>query len=238
MKTIKFFLLSAAALFFATSCIDDFTIHGNGIEATEGRLTTTFNKVKSEGAFDVHITQGNKREVVITAESNILPYIEADINAHTLRIHVRGLHNIKNRLPMQVYVTTPHLDGVVQSGSGIVTTDFFESDDFDAVVSGSGRIETAVNTHSINAIVSGSGTLYLAGDAFDSDFAVSGSGRIEALDFEVRDCDAKISGSGNIWTKVERYLSAAISGSGNVYYHGSPSIETHISGSGKVIPEK
>jgi len=238
MKTIKLVLFSAIALLFATtSCIDDFTIRGNGIEETEGRVTSIFDEVKSEGAFDVHITNGDEYDIVITAESNILPYIETDVKGKKLRLHVRGLHNVKNRLPMQVYITTPYLEGIKQSGSGIITTGYFESDDMDIVVSGSGTIETAVDAISVDAIVSGSGKLYISGDAVDADYVVSGSGRIDAFDLPVRDCEAKISGSGSVWTNVDRFLTATISGSGNVYYYGSPDVETYISGSGNVIRE-
>ena len=238
MKTIKQVVLGAIALLFTTTgCIEDFTIRGNGIEATEGRITTHFDKVKSEGAFDVHITNGAKHEIIISAESNILPYIETDVNGSTLRLHVRGLHNVKNRLPMEVYITTPFLKGIKQSGSGVITTDYFESDDVDIVVSGSGTIETAMEAVSVDALISGSGSLYVTGDAIDADYVVSGSGRIDAYDLTVRDCEATISGSGSVWVNAARYLSATISGSGNVYYYGSPSIQTHISGSGNVIRE-
>ncbi len=239
MKTIKLLLLSSVAVgFAATSCIEDFTVRGNGIEASEGRITSGFNKVKSEGEFDVHITKGSRTDVVINAESNILPYIETDVNGNTLRLHVRGLHNIKNKLPMEVYITTPNLKNITQSGSGIVTTGYFSGEEnVDVVVSGSGSIETAIDAASIDAVVSGSGVLILSGGANVADFTVSGSGKIDAYDFAVRDCETMISGSGNVWIDVDRYLKATISGSGNVYCTGDAEIEAHISGSGKVFHE-
>lgn len=238
MKTIKLAFLSAIALAIATtSCIDDFTIRGNGIEGTEGRITPGFDQVKSEGVFDVHITNGDDYDVVITAESNILPYIETDVHNDQLVIHTRGLHNIRNRLPIEVFVTTPHLHGIKQSGSGIITTGYFTANNVDLVISGSGRIETAMDADYIDAVVSGSGNLYISGAAVDGDFMVSGSGKIDAYDLSIRDCDAKISGSGSIWTTVEHYLKATISGSGNIFYGGTPVVEMHISGSGNVIQE-
>lgn len=236
MKTIKHFFIGAIGLLFATtSCIEDFTIHGNGIPTSEGRITNGFNEVKSEGAFDVHITNGDDFEVIVNAESNILPYIETDVKNHKLRIDIRGIHNIENRLPMEVFITTPYLEGITQSGSGIITTDYFTTGHFDVLISGSGSIETAVDATTIDALISGSGNLVLSGEANDADLAVSGSGKIDAYDLALIDCDAKISGSGNMWVKVGRFLIATISGSGSVYYYGTPDIETHISGSGNVI---
>jgi hypothetical protein len=237
MKTIKLLFFSSVALLFATtSCIEDFTIHGNGMAASEERITTGFNQVKSEGEFDVHITSGDEFDIIVNAESNLLPYIETDVHNHNLRIHIRGIHNIKNQLPMEVYITTPYLDGITQSGSGMVTSDYFISDHFNATISGSGGISTAVDAVTVDALISGSGRLIISGSATDAGFTVSGSGKIKAGNFNVRDCTAKISGSGNMWVNVEQYLKASISGSGNVFYDGSPDIEKHISGSGNVIP--
>lgn len=237
MKTIKLLLLSSGALLFATtSCIEDFTIHGNGMAASEGRITTVFNQVKSEGAFDVHITSGDEFDIIVNAESNLLPYIETDVNNHNLRIHIRGIHNIKNQLPMEVYITTPYLEGITQSGSGMVTSDYFSPDHFTATISGSGSISTAIDAVAVDAFISGSGKLILSGAATNAGFTVSGSGKIEAAQLNVHDCTAKISGSGNMWVNVEQYLKANISGSGNVFYAGTPNIEKHISGSGNVIP--
>lgn len=238
MKTMKHLFFSAAVLllFATTGCIDDFTIHGNGIVASEGRITYQFDEVKSEGAFDVHITNGDEFEVVVRAESNLLPYIETDVNNNNmLRIYFRGLHNVKNQLPMEVFVTTPYLNGVKQSGSGIITTDYFENNNFDVAISGSGVIETAVNTITLDAVISGSGNLIISGVAKQADLVVSGSGRLDAYDLTLRDCEALISGSGNMWVNVERFLNASISGSGSIYYSGEPNVETHISGSGRII---
>lgn len=238
MKTSKLFILGAALflLFATTGCIDDFTIRGNGIEATEGRITGRFDHVKTEGAFDVHITSGEEFDVVVRAETNILPYIETNVTSnHTLRIHIRGLHNVRNQLPMEVFVTTPYLEGVKQSGSGIITTDFFVADHFNATISGSGVIETAVDAGTINAVVSGSGQLFISGDAHNGDFLVSGSGRINAYDLTLNNCKGLISGSGNMWVNVERFLDATISGSGSIFYTGNPSVEKSISGSGRII---
>ena len=140
MKTIKLLFFSAVALLFATtSCIEDFTIKGNGIATTEGRITPKFDKVKSAGAFDIHITNGEELEVVVNAEQNIIPYIKTFVRNETLHIETRGLHNIKNSLPMEVYITTPSLKGVKQSGSGNITTDYFYTNHMDISISGSAR---------------------------------------------------------------------------------------------------
>nr|WP_321358503.1 head GIN domain-containing protein [uncultured Draconibacterium sp.] len=256
MKTIKLFIYGLATIFSATSCIDDFTVEGNGIRGTESRIVTDFEKVKSSGKFEVHISEAQSNDVVISAEENLLQYIETYVSGETLHIDVKGIRDLKNRLPMEVFISTPTLKGIKQSGSGIITTDYFVSNEMDIVLSGSGSIITAFEAEEVDALLSGSGTIEFSGFADDADFVISGSGTIEFSGF-ADDADFVISGSGTIdahqldlynyttstsgsgdmYVTVSRNLRSNISGSGNVFYYGNPGIETHISGSGSVIRE-
>ena len=222
-------------LFTVTSCVDDLFIKGNGIPVTESRSVPAFSSVSSEGNFIVYIFSGPHYKVTVNADENLLPYIETSVTGNNLRIHTRRLTSFKSRIPVEISVTTPSLKGIVQSGSGSITAEYFEADAFHCVVSGSGSIQTTVGAGLVDAVISGSGRLNLTGTAIQGNFAVSGSGELDAWDLSVRDCDAKISGSGDIWVDVHRYLKAVISGSGNLFYSGRPHIETVVSGSGGVI---
>lgn len=240
MKTIKqlFIYTSALILFATTGCIDELDINGNGIAATEGRIARNFTKVKSAGSFDVHITHGDVYEVVVRAEENILPYIETTVVNDMLKIDIRGFHLVRNRLPMEVFITTPFVDEIIQSGSGNITTDYFSARNFNFLISGSGSISTSVDADEIQGTISGSGAINLSGNADLATLLVSGSGRMDAYNFSVTDCKATISGSGNILVEVERFLDANISGSGNIMYTGSPNVQSRISGSGRVIKNR
>ena len=69
LKPAKLLYIFCAVFFMGTSgCIEDFTIRGNGIEGTEGRITMDFDEIVSEGAFDVHITNSSTHEVNINTE--------------------------------------------------------------------------------------------------------------------------------------------------------------------------
>jgi len=235
MKTIKQFSFYALLLFAATGCFEDFTIHGNGIAATQVRPVSGFDRIKSSGEFDVHIKNGDKFEVVINADENIIPYIETSVSEHTLLIDIPGLHSVRNRLPMTVNVTLPTLTGIMQSGSGNITTDFFTCDKVDLYISGSGSISAIVDANIVDATISGSGWIKIAGDANQSNLTISGSGKIDSYNLLVNSCNANISGSGNMQIKAIKSIYAKISGSGNIYYTGNPGIDVNISGSGKVI---
>mgnify|MGYP000533682896 CR=1 FL=1 len=236
MKTITTFLFSGILLLFAaTGCIDHISITGNGNPASEQRTVRTFSSVKSSGDFSVYITNGDETGVVVRADDNLLQYIETYVSGETLHIEIDGLHSVKTVVPMEIYITTPQLEGIVQSGSGIITSDFFEADHFDLVLSGSGKIAAEFEVYEAEVLLSGSGRIDMKGIATQANLVISGSGNLNGNDLYLEKCHTLTSGSGDMWISVSDYLSTRISGSGNVYYEGSPRIETSISGSGNVI---
>jgi len=236
MKTITSFLFGGTFLLLAaTSCIDFTSVMGNGTPATESRTITAFGKVKSSGDFTVYIYNGDETSLDVSADENLLQYIETYVSGGTLYIDIDGVHNVKAVVPMEIYITTPQLNGIVQSGSGTITSDYFESDHFELVLSGSGRIDVDFDSDLAEVRLSGSGEINMSGFANSADLLISGSGNLNGSDLQVKNCETLTSGSGNMWIAVSDNLSSRISGSGNVYYSGYPTVHSSISGSGKVI---
>lgn len=238
MKTIKQLTVYSLLFVLATSCMEQFSIKGNGHDSTEERSVSAFNKVKSSGSFDIVITYGDNLEVLVNAEENIIPYIETSVSNNTLLIDIRGTNSVRNRLPMKVYITIPELAGVKQSGSGSITTDYFIAEKMELSISGSGSISTEVDADIVEAAISGSGWMLLSGNVGQSILNISGSGNINCSEMLVQSCNAHISGSGDMQVNAEESIYARISGSGSLYYQGNPKIETSISGSGKIIPAR
>jgi len=236
MKTFEFFILSLLVLVLgAISCVDDIFLEGNGDVRSEFRAASGFDEIASSGDFKVIVKPGSEYMVEVSAESNLLSYIETDVVGNTLKIRTRGVHSLVKNHPVEIFITTPVLEGISLSGSGLIKTGSFMSDNFKVALSGSGDMETEVNTDAIYANVSGSGTIYLTGEANDSEFVISGSGKIKSFGFEHFNCDAVISGSGDMYVNASETINARISGSGMVYYINHPLIHTSISGSGGVI---
>lgn len=237
IKTIKL-TWPLALLLFAfglNSCLDDFSILGNGHQQTEDRWTTSFDEIKSSGAFEVYVASGDNYSVEVTAESNLLPYIITEVDGGKLKIRTQGIHNLHNTRPMEVYITTPVLNGLTLSGSGSIETEHFTGSKLGITISGSGRITTSVDVHDLNANISGSGKIDVTGYCNHTDLLISGSGKIKAFDLEQNSCKAKISGSGNMYVNVTDYIDVNISGSGDLHFVSTPDVHSSISGSGKVI---
>lgn len=237
MKTSKIpFVISIIFLLFAiTSCFDEMFISGNGDVQNETRVVSGFNEVSSSGDFEVTISPSDSYSVEVSAESNLLPYIETGVVGNKLRISTRGIHSLRNHFPIQITISSPILEGLSLSGSGFIQTGSFENASFSANISGSGNIDTQVSTDHVKAVVSGSGTIFLHGDATSGSYTISGSGKIKSYELLQNSCSVTISGSGDAFVNVLQTLNANISGSGRVYYVGNPAVHTSISGSGSVV---
>jgi len=241
------------ATLFLTSCYKPWhKIEGNGDVITETRVVGSFERVYNSGIFDVYIIQADYREVVMEAESNLLPFIRTKTSGNNLTIDTRD--NLKPSRPINVYVYTPDITRAELSGSGMIYSDSLKVNNLSVRLSGSGSIDMAVRGNDVEcdisgsgscrmqveadklkANISGSGEMEFYGYANRADYKISGSGSIHSYDLPVDDCYTTTSGSGDMYVNVYNYLDVTISGSGNVYYLGTPQITTHISGSGNVI---
>ena len=247
-------IVLSVVMMFTSGCVKIHGIDGNNQVTTETRKVVSFNKVENEGVFNVYIKHDSIFSATIEAESNLIPHIRTIVNGNTLIIDTR--ENLVNYKPMNVYVTTPIIQGAILSGSGSIVLDSLDTDFLDVVLSGSGRISgyTITNqlntrisgsgsislesyTNSNNTNISGSGDIDLIGESSSGSFVISGSGHISSYNYTQADCIAKISGSGDMYLNVTDHLDVTISGSGNVYYIGNPTITVKITGSGQVISQ-
>jgi hypothetical protein len=246
------FLVLSAVLYLASCSKPWPRIEGNGNIITETRNVPSFIRVTNSGIFEVYIIQADYHEVVLEAESNMMPYVRTRVSGNTLYVETK--ENLKPTVPIKVFVYVVMVEEVKLSGSGLLASDSLMVGNLDVRLSGSGDIDMVVwgddvyveisgsgnawmyvESDKLDAKISGSGEMNFNGFANIGDFKISGSGSIRAYDLPLIECYTNTSGSGDMYVNVSDYLEVRISGSGNVYYIGDPSINIDISGSGSVI---
>ena len=253
MKTKYSILIFAigAILLWSSGCSKPYGINGNNQATTEIRQMHSFDRIVNEGSFNVYITHDSIYQVIVEAESNLIPHIRTMVNGNTLILDTR--ENLNNYSPMNIYVKTPELFGVELSGSGYMGLDSLNTEHLNVEISGSGNINGVVvantvyakisgsgnifldaHTTSIETKISGSGNIDLTGESNTGTHTISGSGNINSYNFVQKECFAKISGSGNMYLNVNDYLDINISGSGSIFYIGNPQTSIKITGSGTV----
>jgi hypothetical protein len=239
MKLIKLiFRLLVILLFvqFSTSC--NRCKKGSGDIASIERGVPQFYGVELNGSFDVHIKKDTVQKIVITADDNILPIIETEVEHGILEIEIDDDECLRKSNKIDVYISMPTLRKVRLNGSGKVTGDGqFTGDELDVSINGSGNISLNFNGANLRSKIDGSGNITLSGTANNSSHEINGSGRINAKNTESEKVNTKINGSGNISVSAAQTLKVNISGSGSVGYSGNPVTDVSISGSGKVYKE-
>jgi hypothetical protein len=203
----------------------------------ETRNVTGFDEVSFCLAGEVYISIGQGYKVVLEGDKDYLDEIETKVTGGELVIKRDSWGNFNNHKVI-ARITMPALNGVDVSGSGKVTVnDPLKSDDFEADISGSGKIYLKeVTLGDVEFDISGSGSFVIegAGTMSSLEVDISGSGSYKGESTKVGTFEAHISGSGSCDCYVTDMLRASISGSGSVWYSGNPKIDASISGSGKV----
>lgn len=230
MKNSIFLLL---VLF--TSMASGCTIEGSGITKSELRALPDFSGIELRSTANVYIIQGDKQEVKVEADDNILSHISTSVSNNSLVISTDE-KKLNPRTSVNIYVTVKELCMIDLSGSGnILTRNEILCQHMTIRLSGSGDIRAILNARSLKASLSGSGNLELNGSSAESDIRLAGSGNVNAKGLLTFSSNVLITGSGTSTIDVKNQLTVNITGSGNVYFVESPDkIRSRITGSGNI----
>jgi len=242
-RIISFVILASIALSLS-ACGMQFSIGGagnmivgSGKMISDSREVSGFSSVSINGAGDAVITLGDTESLVIEADDNIAPLIEANVVGGKLVIGLKNGYSYSTSRSIRYTITAKSLSGLETSGSGNASvTNKAAADSFSARTSGSGNIKLAeLQAGTFEAHTSGSGNIDIAGGKADNlTVTTSGSGNLSAANLQCGKANATTSGSGNVTLWVKDNLSARTSGSGDVKYYGQPAVNKSESGSGHV----
>ena len=254
--------LVAALIFFMCSmmtagCFLPFEeIRGSGKVVREERQVKNFTGVRVSNQGDLKIELGDKEQLIIEAEDNLIEHIDTWIEDGMLKIGTKRNINLRNKKSIRYYLTAKKLDYLAVSSSGDITAPKLKAEDFTVRISSSGDIDLdALEAENISVGISSSGELYIGelsanelsvkisssgdfkideGEVEEQTIHISSSGNYDGRDVESIRADVRISSSGDakIWTKD--YLEAYLSSSGDVYYKGDPKLNYKESSSGKL----
>lgn len=212
-------------------------VRGNGQLTTETRTVASFHELVLKGPMDIHLRQGPLGEARITAESNVLPYIEFEQAGDKLVVGIRNHISLKISRGIDVYLTAPEPRTLSILGSGELETEntLSSTSQISVSITGSGDVDLKMQAPALKANLTGSGDIEVEGQTRDVQVTLLGSGNYNGAELQAENGEVKIAGSGNATVSTSIKLKGTILGSGNLYYLGHPALETSITGSGKVV---
>ncbi len=234
MTAPKILALLFAISLTASSCALGDSIRANGDVRSEPRSLPAFSSVALEGSGTLRVHEG-AQSVVITADSNVLPYIETGVSGSRLSIGLKPFTSVWGNATLEYEVSVPSLDGIALTGSGDAAVDAFSGSSFDARISGSGDLAATLDYSSVSLHISGSGDAALRGSVADAQVSISGSGSLSSKGLTASRAGIIVSGSGGVELRVVDSLDATLYGSGVVLYWGNPAVSQSVLGSGRVL---
>ena len=234
--------LSTLALLLAigltmTSCIGITTIRGSGTVAREQREVGGVTEVELGTIGRLEIRLGDKEELLIEGDDNLLAFIQTSMSGSRLTIKTRGGVTLLTREPMVFHLTVETLDAIVLSGLGSIDLpDNLQVSQLSATISGGGSLTMAsLKADKLQVNISGLGDLVVSGgQVVEQDIVISGGGNYSAPELQSDRAEIRLSGLGSTAVRVQENLKVTISGGGLVRYSGNPTVEQTVSGIGRV----
>jgi Putative auto-transporter adhesin, head GIN domain len=191
------------------------SVSGSGHVVSETRNVSGFSSVSLEGSGRVVIEQGGAESLTVTADDNLLHYVETEVRGSTLVLGEKSGVRLSPSKDIVFKVTLRKLETLDISGSGFAEAKGLQSAKMKIDISGSGEVSAE-------------------GADDDLDINISGSGRFRGDGLKSKRTRVDISGSGSAVVASSETLNAIVSGSGSIEYVGDPQIHQNISGSGSI----
>lgn len=201
---------------------------GSGNLETEVYAFSDFTEVEISSAFEFEIEQSSSYSVNVTADDNVMDYLQVSKDGQTLKIGLRtglGIFLGPVSVTLRASVTMPQLGGLTASGASRGTVSGFTSaEDLDITVSGASRVTGDITAGNVEFGISGASTIQLEGSASDIDANVSGASRLNLEAFTVDNADVNLSGASSGTVNLDGRLDANISGASTLWYIGEPTM--------------
>jgi hypothetical protein len=204
------------------------------------RAVGDFHGIRIGGGIDLYLSQGSEEAVAVSAgDPEIRDRIVTEVRDGVLHIHLDDKWHWnwnQGNLKLKAYVSCKVLDELRASGGTVVDIDqTIKSEKLDVHLSGGGRIHGKFEAGEMTVGISGGGDLYIGGTAGRLEVHVSGGGDFHGYDLAVDDCQARVSGGGDVYVTVNKTLDATVHGGGDIRYKGNGSVqESHTAGGGSI----
>jgi len=215
-------------------------VQGYGPVTTEERYLEDFTGVSNTGSFDVRISRADTFGVAVEAQENLIGLIETYVSGSHLIVKTRNGSCISSPVPVIVHVDMPEIREIGNSGSGSLTADVAETEDFDMANTGSGLISIeSITAATASLRNSGSGELHVDGsDVAELYISQTGSGLVDAgFIYGAPELTINHTSSGEVAaTLLDGYaVDARLTGSGKILLDGDAVDAGYVlSSSGKI----
>jgi RNA polymerase sigma factor (sigma-70 family) len=203
----------------------DDSIRGSGKEATKEFKVSGFTTVEVGDVFQVEITQADSFRTTITADDNVLPFVNAVKEGNTLKIRLDGQNRSFQNVTLKASVAMPSLEGVTLRGASHVTLGGFKSaTDFKVRASEASKLQGEIQAGDADLEAAGASHVTLKGSAKKTRLSAKEASQLALTDFALDSADVTLKGASQATIQVKKQLDYDLSGASNLRYRGDPMI--------------
>lgn len=197
-------------------------IEGSGNVITKDIPVQSFDKLEAKGVFNIQLKQGDKEEVKIEGDDNLLDLFEAKNNGQTLVLSMKKDNNYNTKKKIVMYVTFKKLKSLDLKTVGSISSEQSLSfDDLEIDSKSVGSINLKITARTINLDNKGVGSIRLSGKADNAVIRNDGVGQVDAADFVVQSMDIENNGVGSAEVNAAKEFKVKESFIGKVTNKGS-----------------
>jgi len=216
---------AVGALVLASGCVlpldidirDGFEVRGNGRVVSAVRPVPAFDAVEASGGIRVVVERTGREVVVVTAEENLLPYLEVSVRGGVLHLGPEPGADLRPRREIVVHVESHEVVELTASGAASMEVEL-------------GWIPE------LWISLSGASALTAWGEADVQHATLSGASRYDGLDVDGLEADLRLSGASQAWVWARDRLDVEASGASHVRFRGDPWVTARVSGASSVTP--
>ena len=257
MKTFSVMFAAFLLLAFSTQVVQaGETVRGSGRMAQETRPIKGIARVDLATIGTLYLALGDKEELRVEAEDNLLPYLLTATEGDELKIKAREDIELKPTQPVRFHLTVKKLNALSVSSAGNVEAGPIKAERFLLVVGSAGNVtlesldapEVAAMLNSAgNATIkslkardlrvninSAGGLTIESGEVEKQAVTQTSAGNYNAQGLKSRKAQALVNSAGSATLWVTEALLATVNSIGSLSYRGSPVVEEHATSLGTI----
>jgi len=186
---------------------------------TKEEQFSDFMVVDAGSGFNVEISKASSYSVIVTADDNVMEYIEVSRSGDALKVGVNWGTSLRSAT-LKIQITMPAIKRIELSGGA------------------QGKIEDFSSSNAFSVELSGGSQLTGEGSAGELSVDASGGTQLHFADYSVQDANIELSGGSQATIYLDGTLDADLSGGSQLYYYGNANLGEIETSSGSQIHKK
>ena len=245
MKTSNKILLVVLILILALGIISSIwlrvtvfaeAVEGDGNVQQQERRLEDFHKIDVAGSFKVYFTQDSIQRIMVTADSNLMDYIQTDVVNGELKVSPRSRIRSRN---LQLDISAMELTHFKASGGAhVFGTNLITGPELNLRGSAGSSFEMETLVERLMVRLSSGSDAMLAGQADSATFQASSGSQVNAFDLVAQTVKVTASSGSNLNVNAQKELSVKASSGSDIQYMGAPFVNELNLSSGAVVQQR